>query len=231
MLTAIYAQSMDGWMADPLGRIPWKNDGIRAEMNFFRQTTLDAVVIMGGKTYAAMCRHGHKLAGRRLQIVVSKTGRSVGRLPFPRDVALVDGVAAALHAAALVGGQAFVIGGPETFRSFGPWLSGIVASVVHRRFGTGDTAGWTRAPDRAFWEAAAGPERALRFAAREPYLGATDPFEVHWIDVVRRAWGDILRFRNWHDAKAAATGQPPLPPPPTTVVTYDRAAPPAVYPF
>lgn len=131
-LTSIVARSSDSAAIGVDNRLPWK---IRTDLKFFREQTLDCVVVMGRKTH-------HSLGGclpRRKNIVVSHDPA-----PFAthEDCKCVSSIEEALHAAYISSGSedsGFVVGGAMMYEQFAPFVDRYLITEVDKIVDDADT--------------------------------------------------------------------------------------------
>ena len=124
VLTSIVARNADGAIG-AANRLPWK---VRSDLRFFRETTLDQIVIMGRKTHSSL---GGCLP-RRTNIVVTHDASS-----FDEDAncLAVGSVEEALFRAFRIASdtkQVFVIGGATIYRQFAPYVDRYLVTEVEK---------------------------------------------------------------------------------------------------
>ncbi|PXA89740.1 hypothetical protein DMC47_28390 [Nostoc sp. 3335mG] len=131
-LTSIVARSSTSGAIGVQNRLPWK---IKTDLKFFRETTLNRVVIMGRKTHASL---GGCLP-RRTNIVVSH-----GFSPFASsdECRCVGSPEEALHAAYISGDNrtgSFVVGGAMMYAQFAPLVDRYLVTEVDKNIEDADT--------------------------------------------------------------------------------------------
>ena len=131
-LTSIVAVNRDGVIGRENG-LPWR---LRSDMKFFREQTLDNVVIMGRKTFDSL---GRGCLPRRFNIVLSS---HLGLFPEDSDCRTATGVEDALYRATLaprIYKQSFVIGGASLYEQFAPFVDRYLVTLVEKEVPDGDT--------------------------------------------------------------------------------------------
>lgn len=98
----IVAMNMFGLIGSKDG-LPWK---IKDEMKFFKEMTMDSIVIMGSKTYESI---GKPLRGR-VNIVITRKKYE--------NVICVDSIDSALEICSEYDKEVFVIGGKQIYETF-----------------------------------------------------------------------------------------------------------------
>ena len=89
------------------GKLPWHYS---ADLNFFKQTTLNNAVLMGFNTWKSIS----KPLPKRLNIVISRSN-SIENQP---NLLLVRSKEEVLALAKYLNGDLFIIGGAETYKNF-----------------------------------------------------------------------------------------------------------------
>jgi dihydrofolate reductase len=131
-LTSIVAVNRDGVIGRQNG-LPWR---LRSDMKFFREQTLDNVVIMGRKTFDSF---GRGALPRRYNIVISS---HFGLFPEGSDCQTATGVEDALFRATLaprIYKESFVIGGATIYEQFAPFVDRYLITLVEKDVSDGDT--------------------------------------------------------------------------------------------
>jgi len=131
-LTSIVAVNRDGVIGRQNG-LPWR---LRSDMKFFREQTLDNVVIMGRKTFDSF---GRGALPRRYNIVIST---HFGLFPEDSDCCTATGVEDALFRATLaprIYKESFVIGGATIYEQFAPFVDRYLITLVEKDVPDGDT--------------------------------------------------------------------------------------------
>jgi dihydrofolate reductase len=125
VLTSIVARNACGAIG-AANRLPWK---VRSDLRFFRETTLDQIVIMGRKTHRSL---GGCLP-RRTNIVVTHDASS---FEGDTDCLAVGSVEEALCRAFKMASsekkQVFVIGGATIYRQFAPYVDRYLVTEVEK---------------------------------------------------------------------------------------------------
>lgn len=110
------------------GHLPWH---LPADLQHFKQTTLNQIVVMGRKTYAGM---GKPLPGRT-NIVLSQQAD----YPVAPGVILLNNVAAVLdYASAHPQQETIIIGGAQIFALFKEYVTRLYVTEIDATF-SGDT--------------------------------------------------------------------------------------------
>ncbi|MBI2140335.1 dihydrofolate reductase [Candidatus Woesearchaeota archaeon] len=124
MITLICALTKDKVIGKD-GRLPWD---IPEEMQHFRNTTKDSVIIMGRKTYESIGRPLPK----RVNIVISSSAHEIQGCEVFHDIQ------SAVERAKSFGKEIFVIGGSTIFRQTLPFADKMILSWV-KKYYPGDT--------------------------------------------------------------------------------------------
>ncbi len=212
VLTAIYAQTRDGYMADSEGRIPWPFKGPTSEMAFFREVTKGCVLIMGGTTYAQITKHTPGLKDRAACVVLTR-GAAVkadrGEWPGPIHFAFTP--LSALNLAVGYGKLVYVVGGPKCFGAMGKWTGRVVRSTVNAEKPAGNDE-WLKAPTDADWQAWTGgqiaeavvhrwhepPAVAVQTWPRRPLMDGVPPGGfVTEVSVIGKTAPEVRAYRDW----------------------------------
>lgn len=102
------------------GKLPWH---LKADMDHFRDTTMNMDVVMGRKTYDSIPQKFRPLAGRRNWVVSSRSADSFASSCFvvrnPIDLLLKAG-----------GREVFVMGGEQIYSAFLPYASRLILTHV-----------------------------------------------------------------------------------------------------
>lgn len=98
------------WILGSDNKIPWSN---RLDMQHFKETTIDNVVIMGRKTFESM---GSKPLKDRYNIVLSKSEIKADGVVWAKDTS--EALEAANIAARNQNKNIFVIGGAQIYKEF-----------------------------------------------------------------------------------------------------------------
>lgn len=109
--------------------LPWGN--LPSDMKRFQENTTKAgIMIMGHNTYASILKKHGKPLPRRKHIVLTRNKYLSSQ---KESVKFVKSVEEALREVALSGGEAFVIGGGEIYKTFllVPEVRTILLTVVH----------------------------------------------------------------------------------------------------
>ena len=105
------------------GKLPWH---YAADLKFFKQTTVNHVVVMGFNTWISI----GKPLPNRLNIVLSRSN-SIENQP---NVLLARSIEEVLALSKYVNGDLFIIGGAETYRNFadtiGKWIVTEIPEIV-----------------------------------------------------------------------------------------------------
>lgn len=118
MIIGIVAVDRNGAIGKD-GKLPWHYS---ADMKFFKETTTGNTVVMGHNTWLSL----KKPLPNRLNIVVSRKSEVE-----PQDSVLVlRDVESVLSAAKNLGGDLFVIGGAQVYRSFLPHIEKWIVTEV-----------------------------------------------------------------------------------------------------
>ena len=131
-LTSIVAVNRDGVIGRQNG-LPWR---LRSDMRFFREQTLDNVVIMGRRTFDSL---GRGALPRRYNIVISS---HFGLFPEDSDCSTATGVEDSLFRATLaprIYKESFVIGGASLYEQFAPYVDRYLITLVEKDVPDGDT--------------------------------------------------------------------------------------------
>ena len=124
MITLIAALTKDKVIGKD-GKLPWD---IPEEMQHFRSTTKDGIIMMGRKTYDSI---GHPLP-KRVNIVISSSTKEIP------GCEVFDDVQKALERANGFHKEIFVIGGSTIFRQTLPFVDRMILSWV-KKYYPGDT--------------------------------------------------------------------------------------------
>jgi dihydrofolate reductase len=131
-LTSIVAVNRDGVIGRRNG-LPWR---LRSDMRFFREQTLDNVVIMGRKTFDSF---GRGALPRRYNIIISS---HFALFPEDSDCRTATGVEDSLFRATLaprIYKDSFVIGGATIYEQFAPFVDRYLITLVEKEVSDGDT--------------------------------------------------------------------------------------------
>ena len=131
-LTSIVAVNRDGVIGRRNG-LPWR---LRTDMKFFREQTLDNVVIMGRKTFDSF---GRGALPRRYNIIISSR---FALFPEDSDCRTATGVEDSLFRATLaprIYKDGFVIGGATIYEQFAPFVDRYLITLVEKEVPDGDT--------------------------------------------------------------------------------------------
>jgi len=131
-LTSIVAVNRDGVIGRRNG-LPWR---LRSDMRFFREQTLDNVVIMGRKTFDSF---GRGALPRRYNIIISS---HFALFPEDSDCRTAAGVEDSLFRATLaprIYKDSFVIGGATIYEQFAPFVDRYLITLVEKEVPDGDT--------------------------------------------------------------------------------------------
>lgn len=131
-LTSIVAVNREGVIGRQNG-LPWR---LRSDMRFFREQTLDNVVIMGRRTFDSF---GRGALPRRFNIVISS---HLGLFPEDSDCRTATGVEDSLFRATLaprIYKECFVIGGATVYEQFAPYVDRYLITLVEKEVPDGDT--------------------------------------------------------------------------------------------
>ena len=131
-LTSIVAVNREGVIGRQNG-LPWR---LRSDMRFFREQTLDNVVIMGRRTFDSF---GRGALPRRFNIVISS---HLGLFPEDSDCRTATGVEDSLFRATLaprIYKECFVIGGATIYEQFAPYVDRYLITLVDKEVPDGDT--------------------------------------------------------------------------------------------
>lgn len=131
-LTSIVAVNREGVIGRQNG-LPWR---LRSDMRFFREQTLDNVVIMGRRTFDSF---GRGALPRRFNIVISS---HLGLFPEDSDCRTATGVEDSLFRATLaprIYKECFVIGGATVYEQFAPYVDRYLVTLVEKEVPDGDT--------------------------------------------------------------------------------------------
>jgi dihydrofolate reductase len=144
-LTAIVAVNEEG-VIGAANRLPWR---VKSDLRFFRQQTINNVVIMGRLTHDSL---GGCLK-QRLNIVVT---RSFGLFVESDECLSAHGIVEALARAEgkrKRSQEVFVVGGASMYEQFSPYVDRYLITEVSKRVDDGDT--WFHAPaldDISMWD-------------------------------------------------------------------------------
>ena len=114
------------------GGLPWH---LPDDLRRFKELTLGHVLVMGRKTYESI---GRPLPGRTTVVVT----RSADWGPGSGEVLVAHGVPEAIHAAAAVDDEVFVVGGAQVYAAALPLADRLELTLVDA-----EPAGDTRFPD------------------------------------------------------------------------------------
>lgn len=109
--------------------IPWY---IREDMQYFKKTTMNKIVIMGRKTYESIPEKHRPLLGRTTYLLTRDESYTVDH----PDVKIFHDFAKALFAAKLVSydDDIMIAGGAEVYKQAMPYADKIYATVIQQDF-------------------------------------------------------------------------------------------------
>jgi len=128
-ITSIVAVGRDGAIGAH-NDLPWR---LRSDLRFFKQTTINNIVIMGRKTFESI---GHCLPNR-VNLVLSHRATLFEE---HEDCFHTHGIGETLYRRQTwPKKETFLIGGAQTFAEFGPYVDRYLITVVDARFPNADT--------------------------------------------------------------------------------------------
>ena len=119
-VSLIVAMNKRGVIGDK-GALPWK---LRKDMQFFKRTTTDSVVIMGRKTWDSL---GGKPLPNRINIVVT---RDLAFVSFEENTMVAHSIESALHLAKCENRDIFFIGGATIYEQCLPFCDTLYITSV-----------------------------------------------------------------------------------------------------
>jgi dihydrofolate reductase len=131
-LTSIVALNKQG-VIGAKNALPWR---LKTDMTFFKQQTLDNVVIMGRKTFDSL---GRKPLPNRFNVVVSHEFRM---FPSSSDCVAATGIGEALAAAEAAPKrykEIYVVGGQTMYEQFSQLVDRYLMTIVDKDVPLGDT--------------------------------------------------------------------------------------------
>lgn len=129
-LTSIVAMNDQGAIGAG-NSLPWR---VRSDMQFFRRTTLDQVVIMGRKTYQSL----NGCLPRRSNVVVTHGFSLFSAGPDCRSAGAID-EALVTAAKAAKKRDVFVIGGAMMYEQFAPYVDRYLITMIEKDVPNADT--------------------------------------------------------------------------------------------
>jgi len=123
MIALIWAEDKNKGIGKD-NKLPWN---IKAEMNHFRNTTRESVVVMGRKTFESIGRPLPK----RINIVLTTNPsyKVEGCLVFNSVKEILD-----YYKTSLQDKNMFVIGGKQVYQSFLPYANKLIISKIHNTY-------------------------------------------------------------------------------------------------
>ena len=131
-LTSIVAVNHEGVIGCG-NALPWR---LRADMRFFRETTLDNVVIMGRKTHDSL---GGKCLPQRYNVVITHNFGLFPETELCKSATGIEEGLARAYKAPSAFSEVFVVGGASMYEQFAPFVDRYLITLVNKPVPRGDT--------------------------------------------------------------------------------------------
>ena len=140
MMSLMMATSQEGYIADNLGNIPWRNTFPgKNEMDFFRESTKDCVLVMGSKTYQSF---GDKIPKNKKAILVLTNNSDKLFKPKDRKIFFYSDPQEIYFASQRYDRPVYCVGGNQTAILLKKYICRMVLSVLQISYG--EKEGWLK---------------------------------------------------------------------------------------